>query len=720
MNSPAADLVKHNQIIRFLMIDNQQNYYNEILKTLENSNYQPQGKLIDDLSSFEKLINLTWDAVIYHNAYDINYKKVLSLLKLKQKHIPVILLTDIDVHSKEALNIYKLDVFSILEPNKYDFISVMLIRAAIFARNLRQKEKLANEVENLQKQSESLVKNTDYPVAIFQEGIHSYANEQYISLFGLQSSDDLIGAPIMDILCPDDTQSFKKNFKSFSKGDFSGSPLHIISNNPLCRDRQLLVQFSSTVFENEPALQAVIIVDGLNQSSAPSLVHDTDVRKLMIEDFVKHLNQSLVQNKQITLLFFILKAVPNDLLKYAWDDPYHYFKQLEVQLNQLSKQPLQRIAKHIYVLACDDADTPISADDMQQLKSKLPRSIRINHQDYATAMDLAMSKINHTLNVSEFAQIINRAQQQINQTELVHADQLHAAQPSTPIAQVAKQVIHDEPRMVKTAAPSVVQSILSQSADIDPLLLAQAQSLEQQLNNNSIQLRYQQIYDKENINLHFYEISASFKHLDQQLAFFDCQTLFKQFPALSINVHRWLLVEASKQLHNHLLSAPKAKISVSLHSSCFEDNELLGLFSKLIGLINSKYKFPILLNLNEQDVIENLEKTKIFCQKAHEQGMALALRNFGNSPLSHVVLKQLEINYAMLAPAFSNYLATEDGLVALQERLDELKSQRTDVMFVLCNLNDMHSFANAWSIDIRYLQGDYFQSQQNGFVDSAV
>ena len=39
------------------------------------------------------------------------------------------------------------------------------------------------------------------------------------------------------------------------------------------------------------------------------------------------------------------------------------------------------------------------------------------------------------------------------------------------------------------------------------------------------------------------------------------------------------------------------------------------------------------------------------------------------------------------------------------------------IELLLKNLNDMNSFANAWNVDVRFLQGEYFQKKLDHLTD---
>ncbi|KAA8735511.1 EAL domain-containing protein [Acinetobacter qingfengensis] len=719
MNLLQANQIKYNHVIRLLMVDHQQNNFNHIQLALKDAGYQSQGKLLDDLSSFEKMINLQWDAIVFHHAYDFSYEQAIKMLREKQKNVPVLLLSTIDVRSPEALDVYKLGVFSILHPENYDYISIMLVRAAVFTRILRQKQKLSDEVDKLQQQSQSLVKNTDYAVAVFHEGVHVSVNQQYITLFGQQSADDFIGLPIMDVLCPQDTSQFKKAYKRFAAGDFSESPITIDTTNSQCQEKKLKLQFSHINFENENDLQLIVLTDNINHDLEHQSKSMHDEQSLLHRDsnFFPYIQTLLSTNQNICLVFFVLNDLPESLFKLEWNAPGQFFVSLQQQLNKLSPHALYHIAEHIFVLCISNPNHEAVQKYLDQIQPHLPKSIQVNQHQFAISIRLTSTTINQRISESQLNQYINQALQQSEVTN--HSD--------TPLidSQISESALGAHPTESETT--TAVSEFINETTEqpSSSLMIDEngdttlVRSLEQQLQQNQIQLRYQQIYDKEDIDTHLYEVSAYFRHGENTINFKGCDELFRQNPAIAIKAHRWVLVEACKHLHNFLPQRPKAKIIVSLHSICFNDQDLINLFAKLVSLINSKYTHPLILHLKESDIVLCMEDTLKFCQKVRDQGIDLAIEDFGTTEFSKVILPRLGIQYAQLNTKYSQLLLTDDGLVELQERLDDFRTHMPDVKFLIGELNDMTIFANAWNVDIRYLQGNYFQAKQSEFVDSA-
>ena len=188
---------------------------------------------------------------------------------------------------------------------------------------------------------------------------------------------------------------------------------------------------------------------------------------------------------------------------------------------------------------------------------------------------------------------------------------------------------------------------------------------------------------------------------------------------LAARVDRWILVEASKRLHQFLQKAPKARISVNIHAASLHDATIQGLLNKLVGLINSKYAKPLILQINEADILMNKDQNTQAIKSIQEQGIDVAIAEFGDSIYSVHLLQQLNLAFAKLTKNFTLQLQNDESMVELQEKIDQFREHNSAIRFLISHLDDMTSFANAWNVDVRYLQGDYYQPKQKEFVNSA-
>ncbi|MCH4247267.1 MAG: EAL domain-containing protein [Acinetobacter populi] len=692
-------------VIRFLMVDNQQITFNKITETLEQRLNGVQGKLLDDQKSFEKMLNLQWDVIIFHAAYDFNFEQALSIIYGKNKKIPVILLSDMNSKSSEALKILKLGIYDIIDHTHLDHLTLSLYRASIYSRLVRRELQLNLEIDQLQQQTQNLVETTEHAVAIFQEGVHLSVNSQYAKLFGADDPEEFIGLPILDILQPQDTLEFKQFFKKLSKGDLNQPTLKIVSRNPHLKDHTLSLQFSNVEFENEPALQ-LIIATANDLSETKTGQQGSGFAS--IQDVYDLFNFAFIQHSKLAVILYIVDQLPQQVIAQTWNSSRAYFAELEKNLALLTENEFLRLSETVFLTTQAVNDQATLAQNLKKLSVQLPTQLNILQQTYPVNVHLSAQLLDHLPQENEITALL---QQTFRQSFDPKAVILETKLTSSPEAVPEKIQINFGAPITEHVTP---EPTLSYNVPSD----ATQKALSEQIDQNTIQLSFQQLYDKEDIDTHIYEVTASFQYENKAVALETFAGLAAN-PELAIKADRWVLVEASKRLHQFLTTCPKSRIVVNLHAISLSDPNLIPLLSKLVNLINSKYTRPLILQFEEQDILANITGTAKFIQAIQDYNIGIAVANFGQSIYCVNILQQLKISFAKLAPEFTAQLLHDDSLVELQEKLDSFKQYDHDVKFLISELNDMTLFANAWNIDVRYLQGDYFQAKQNHFLDSA-
>src|SRR5690606_24905248 len=89
-------------------------------------------------------------------------------------------------------------------------------------------------------------------------------------------------------------------------------------------------------------------------------------------------------------------------------------------------------------------------------------------------------------------------------------------------------------------------------------------ALSECLDRGEIHLKYQQLYDKEDTRLYTYEVARGFIYGNKWQ---DISTLLELHGGyeLAIKLDRWILVEASKKLHNFISQYSDANLIVNLN-----------------------------------------------------------------------------------------------------------------------------------------------------------
>ncbi|MGL3045219.1 EAL domain-containing protein [Acinetobacter pecorum] len=697
---------------RLLIIDDNQIRYNQICDLLTNNDYQVNAVLLDDLKSFEKQLNFNWDLIIFGRAYDLKYEQALSLVRLSQQpNLPMILLKPDDYRAEQYAQYIHKGIYDILNFDYLERFYVGLVRALSFSRLSQTQQYLMNELETAQIQAQSLVDDSNRAVATIQEGIHIQANADYLKLFGLQNEDEIIGLPLLDLLQPSDLNDFKTRFKKISQGQFDLGRVEIQSLNPqVSASGPLKLEFLPSTSE-EDAVQ--ISIDTQSQAgNTEKPAGKPSTFQLLKREITK---QSAPVNAMVT---FSLSSYEPEVLQSEWTTFSGYFKAVKEFLKEQTHVPLFKLEYDVLVGL-------FQADSKAILESKLiglnalskPQLVTVGQNSFPLNLRMGYVVLEQGLN------------------DEAHCNELIAQAFSTPLpqAEVASEFKLDIPPSSSTPSsldmPSIDFSVADKPvasptvATISPAVTSLPsttpsilKTLSECLERGEIHLKYQQLYDKEDTDLYTYEVTSGFIFENKWQDISNLVEL-REDDELSIKLDRWILVESSKQLHNFIVQYPDARLIVNLNRAVlFKDRTFPEFISKLITIIRSKQQHPLTLQFSEEDILMNQQDAQKYLRNLREHGARISLRDFGHSMYSETLLREFDINALSLHTELTQMLNSDTGIEQLQEKITGYNDIKP-VNIVIRELNDMTLFANAWNVDARFIEGNYFQKKLDHLID---
>ncbi|MEJ2897911.1 EAL domain-containing protein [Acinetobacter sp. NS-4] len=680
---------------RLLIIDDNQIRFNQIRDLLTSSEHVVHATLLDDLQNFEKQLHHTWDLVIFGRAYDLKYEQALSLIRLSnQPNLPMILLKPDDYQADQYAGYIRKGVYDILNLDYPDRFYLGLLRALSLSRLILTQQHLMEELETAQTHAQSLVQESNKAIALIQEGIHVQANLEYLALFGLKDEDEIVGLPLLDLLQPKDLNDFKLRFKKISQGQFDLGHFEINSlNNQVSIPNPLKIEFLPSTDE-EDALQ--ITIDTESSPSAQTTSATADAQK---PNTYQLINRTINQQPSDinALVLFSLTSCPDSIFEGEWDTFKNYFSTVKEFLKEQTHVPLFEMSSGIYVGL-------FQAESKAKLESKLiglsslkkPQLLSISQTSYPLNLRIGYTLLDSEIRDEKyFEQFIASAYK----TALPENQPTPSLVLDAPLDIPSIELQHPEIK----AAPSSPEATL-------------LRALQQSLDRGEIHLKYQQLYDKQDTNLYTYEVTSGFIYENAWKDLAGLRELAED-PELSIKLDRWILVESCKQLHNFITQYPEAKLIVNLNKAVLlHDRTFPEFISKLITIVRSKLKHPLILQFSEEDISQNISDTQKHIAQLRQFGAEVSLRDFGNTIYSESMLRQLDVNCLTLHQNLTKMLKTEKTMQELQEKLSSFQEIKPGEI-MLRDLNDMTLFANAWNVDARFIQGDYFQKKLDHLID---
>lgn len=672
---------------RLLIIDDNQLRYNQIAAIFNAQDHQIKATLLDDLKTFEKQLNLPWDIVIFGRAYDLKIEQTLSLIQASsQPSLPVLLLQPDDYNADQFQTYIHKGIYDVLNLKVPETFYISMIRALSYSRLVQAEHRLLNELEAAQTQAQSLVAETHKAVAILQEGIHISANTEYANLFGFASEDELIGLPILDVLQPEDLAQFKLRFKKISQGQFEQGRFELRTQNPTVKNNPLHIEFLPS--GNEEEIQLNIECGSPSQATTVPTAAVPSEKISSISSALQQINRQLTNHpaNANAVVLFSLSSCPNEVFQSDWRSSKTYFANIQNFIKEQVSVPVYQVDSTLYVAL-------FQAESKNVLNSLL---IGLNSLQKPQLLATAQHTfpLHLKLGYCELAQAIP--------DEAIFEQVLSKAFSATlPVFNSPK--IDTDIGLTTEHIPTKVQ-------------LSLLQELKQKLDASDIHLKYQQLYDKQDQHTHTYEVSGGFIYNNQWQDLSDLTDL-KDDVELSVQLDRWILVEACKQLHNFITQYPKAKLIVNLnHHVLLNDKKLPELVAKLLTIIGSKQAHPLILQFSEQALQQNLSQAQPQIALLRQHGAEVSIRGFGDSLYSDSMLQQIDAQYLSLHGKLTKMLASEKDMANLQEKILHFIGQKPVEIFLM-ELNDMNLFANAWNVEARFLQGNYFQKKLDRLTD---
>lgn len=684
---------------RLLIIDDNQLRYNQILNLLLGNDYQVQALLLDDLKSFEKQLNTPWDAIIFGRAYDLKIEQTLSLIQAsEQPNLPVLLLQPEDYQPQQYQAYIQKGIYDVVPLEPLDYFYITLIRTLSYSHLLQTEQRLTNELETIHSHTQTLVNNSHKAVALFQEGMHVKANTEYLNLFGFKQEEEIIGLPILDVLQPNDLNVFKQRFKKISLGQFDQAHFEIQSQHAaIAGNNALKLEFIPS--QEEDAVQLTIDYQ-LNLATPANTLFSE--KNYGVQAPWQQINRQLstYPAQANALILFKLNQCPERVFQQDWQTPAQYFNQLHSFLKEHAQMPIFNIELGAYVGVLQAENSTVLNSQLTSLQSlQKEHLLKINELNYSIQFKLSYAPITEPLNEDSFSSFLA----QTNQQELPKAQAEIELAPTIDII-----------------SPEPVKSSISLDLSLEqvdaPLQSSLLQQLKQQLARSEIHLKYQQIYDKHDQETHNYEVTSGFISDDQWYDINDLAEL-REDSELSIQLDRWILVEACKQLHNFITQYPKAKLIINLNIDILlKDKSFPELISKLLTIIGSKLESPLVLQFSEQAIQPHLAIAQQHIARLRQHGAEISIRDFSSSMYSESILQQLDVQYLKLQSKKTELLNSDDGLTRLQEKVLNYLTVKP-VGILLSDLDDMNLFANAWNVETRFLQGRYFQKKLDRLTD---
>jgi len=681
-------------ILNLLVINDDQLYAERLVQLLSAYYYSVNLGFLDDKEELLRLLRQPWDVLVFGSAYDMNFTEVVGIVQEQSIDLPMICL----FHDEAAATAQNDDGLpAIVSGTMVKALKAEQEMAVVMAiclqhdnlRSRRELKTLRHVISEAEQRANVLIKNSKSAVAYIDQGIHIFANDPYLQLFGFKTMNDAIGVPVVDLISGGDSvKGFKQFLRQFDKGNRQEVEFEFESKRTDGSTFEAKLQLASATLDGEPVTQVIIQQNTNNSAEVAKRLAEAERKDKLTgidnrHGFEKQMALVYEQARQglltAGLLYIQLDNVGKIKSSLGLQGVDATVKQVAYMLDELIEDGhVSRFSDTVFTVLVEDKSASELKDLAQHIVTRISEMfIEVDKRTTSTTVSIGIVKIEK--NAAEPNVLLERAIDAINQIMIEtsnHGGTYHLYDPS-------------------------------EHANSDDHALAE--SLVDAITNNRFELSFQPIYDINKDRSDFFEV-----YLRLPLADADNTVLTPdQFMAVAKThnllekIDRWILINACKKINEVRKTHPEARLLVQLTGASLVDKKLPNVASQLIKAVGGAVGV-LTLQFNEKDILDYLTVAKTQFSALTQVSCQLGINNFGSSAKSIEIASFVQPDMVRLARSYIQDINSADNLNTVKSLIVRTSEVHADVLMPY--IEDAATMSVAWSVGARYLQGYYLEA----------
>lgn len=684
-------------LLNLLVIDADQLYAERLVDLLGSYYDSVNLGFLDDKDELLKSLRQSWDVLVFGQAYDMNFTDVVAIIQEQDIDLPSVCLisknTVANAHNDEGLpSIMNGTMVKALyvEQETAVIMAIRLLHENLHSR--QQLKTLQSVLSEAEQRANVLIKNSKSAVAYIDQGIHIFANDPYLQLFGFEAMNDIIGIPVIDLIAGgDNVKAVKQFLRQFDKGNRKDVEFNFESRRKDGSTFEAKLQLAIATLDGEPVTQIIIqqnnsnsieVAKRLAEAERKDSLTGIDNRHSFEEQLASAYEQARKGALTAALLYVQLDNVGKIRSSLGLQGIDSTVKQVANTLDELVVDGhVSRFSDTAFTILVENQTTAALEKLAEQIGMSISKMlIEVDKRTTNTTASTAIVKIEK--NTPEPRVLLERAMDAINQIMIEtsnHGGRYH---------------LYDA----------------SEHANSDDHALAE--SLVDAITNNRFELLFQPIYDINNDRSDFFEVFLRLPLADAE----NTVLTPEQFMAVAKShqllekIDRWVLINACKRINEVRKNHPEARLLVQLTSASLIDKKLPSVASQLINAIGGKAG-ALTLQFNEKDISDYLTVAKSQFTALSQVNCQLSINNFGSSVKSVELANFVHPNMVRLAHNYVEGIDAADNLETVKSIIVRTNEINVDVLMPY--IEDAATMSVAWSVGARYLQGNYLEMPSN-------
>ena len=680
-------------VLNLLVIDDDQLYAERLVDLLDSYYDSVNLGFLDDKEELLKSLRQPWDVLVFGQAYDMGFTDVVGIVQEQSIDLPMICLMSAEMaataHNEEGLPAVMNS--TMVKALRADQETAVVMAICLQHGNLRSRHQLKalrHVLSEAEQRANILIKNSKSAVAYLDQGIHIFANDPYLQLFGFDSMNDIIGVPVIDLIAGgDNIKAFKQFLRQFDKGSRDEVEFKFESLRTDGSTFEAKLQLAAATLDSEPVTQIIIQQNNSNSAEVAKRLAEAERKDSLtginnrhgFEEQLMTVHQQAIDGVLTAGLMYVrldnIGKIRSSLGLQGVDTTV---KQVAYTLDELVPEGyVSRFSDTAFTILVENQ----TAAELEQLAEHIGSRIsemliEVDKRTTSTTVSIGIVKIER--NTAEPKIVLERAMDAIAQI------------------------------MTETSNKGGTYHLYDPSEHANSDDHALAESLVDAIANNRFELSFQAIYDINNDRSDFFEVYLRLPLADADNTVLTPQQFMAVAKAHQLleKIDRWVLINACKKINDVRKIHPEARLLIQLTSASLVDKKLPNVASQLINAVGGAAG-ALTLQFNEQDIADHLTVAKSQFEALDQVGCQLGITNFGSSTKSVEIASVVQPDIVRLARSYVQDIDSADNLEAVKSLIVRTNAVKIDVLMPY--IEEAATMSVAWSVGARYLQGYYLE-----------
>jgi diguanylate cyclase (GGDEF)-like protein/PAS domain S-box-containing protein len=679
------------KLIRLLIVDEGFHKAEQITSSLRATGMHVRAEFAEDGEDLcEILENKTIDLVLFSmDLPEFTLGQAQHLIHECGRHVALIALAQ-KVDTEVLVAAIAEGAEDVVASNSLEHLIQVIKRESANINIWRRAKRLELDFQESEKRCQNLLSNSKDAVAYVHEGMHIFANEIYLDLFGIADFDELEGTPIIDMVDSSQQSDLKTFLRELSKNENDGNELELELIHSSGEKIAATLEFSRASYEGEPCTQILI------RSSADTSALEEQINYLHQHDLITGLyNRQFFMDELKTSITQAANAIHQSAIIYIAIDNF------------------QSIRDMVGISGCDTLISDIAgiltehaaADDIVA---------RFGAHSYT-----CLSKVKDKDRVEAFAaritglvsdHISEIGKQSINVTSsaaVVFIDENSPDNPNEIISRAEKaceEIQTAGGNQSRTYIPKAGEMTLEEEDGITANLIKDA------LNHNRIRGMYQPVVGVKAQGGERYVSSLLITSENGQALYpHDYQAAAERTGTAKM-LDRWKILHAIKKIADTSQKGRKVEFFVPLSADSIQDPGLAIWVSENLtkaGINGEQLVFMI----DEAHAVNQLKSAKTLAKALQQIHCKFAIDEFGTGLNPFQLVKHVNADYVRINQVYMDGLAQNSEN---QDSIRELAYQAGDMEIntITPGVTDAAVLSVLWTLNVDFVQGDFLQAPQ--------